>query len=367
MQAPSTVQQRYNSNNDANRNPSMTRVYPDELSRLPLPGGQTLACRLIGLPGRRAWLALHGGPGSGVGPGLWQGFDLLDARVLAPDQRGSGGSRPAGSLRGQRLHALIEDLERLRRSNGLASWGVMGGSWGATLALMYAARHPQAVDALVLRGSFRGSRREVLRLFRRFWPRTCPALAGVHLRHLRPAQADQLLQQLSQLFRNGTVSPRVGRIAFAWQSMEQAAALHGARRAWLDAGPVDERRELRRHWQSMRPARLRRRLEHPDLPPGRASRKLWQKYRIQSHHLARRCGLRPGDWNRAILTLAGHGIPTTWIHGRSDAVCPPDNSLASHRRLSALAGQSRLSLTRSGHLGTEPGNLLAIRAAVNHG
>ena len=344
----------------------MTRVYPDQPSRLPLPGGQSLAFRRLGEPGRH-WLALHGGPGSGAGPALWQGFDLAAARVLAPDQRGSGASRPAGSLRGQCLGALIDDLERLRRSQGLASWGVMGGSWGATLALMYAARHPQAVESLVLRGSFQGTRREVIRLLRRFWPRNAQALSagagGVHLRHLRPAQSDRVLHRLSQLFRNGTVAAPVERIARAWQAMEQSAALHGARRAWRAASAIEEKRELRRQWQAMRPA-----LQRADLLPGRASRGLWQKYRIQSHRLARRCGLRPGDWERALQSVAAHGVATSWIHGCHDPVCPPGNSLQSHRRLAALApGGSRLALTRAGHLGHEPGNLHAIRAAVRHG
>ncbi len=354
----------------------MTRVYPDELLRLTLPDGQTLACRRLGEPGQRAWLALHGGPGSGAGPALWQGFDLQACQVLAPDQRGSGASWPAGSLRRQSIHQLIDDLERLRQAHDLTSWGVMGGSWGATLALMYAARHPQAVEALVLRGSFRGTRREVIHLLRRFWPSSGPALpatwgaeSGVHLRHLRPAQADRVLHQLSQLFRNGTVTPQVSRIVRAWQMMEQAAALHGARQAWLGATAVEERRELRRQWQSMQPALLQRRTVRPESMPTRPQRKLWQKFRIQSHHLARRCGLRPGDWNRALHEVAAHGIATSWIHGRHDPVCPSQNSLQSQRRLSALAasGPSRLILTRAGHLGSEPGNLRAIRAAVRHG
>ena len=355
----------------------MMSVYPEELLKLALSSGHTLACRRLGQPGGRVWLALHGGPGSGVGPGLWQGFDLGMQQVLAPDQRGSGHSKPGGSLRGQRLDTLIDDLERLRQALGLATWSVMGGSWGATLALMYAARHPESVEALVLRGSFRGTRREVMRLLRRFWPRGGPPLpaangtaAGLSLRCLRPAQADKVLHELSQLFRNGTVTPQVRRIVQAWQTMEQAAALHGARQAWLHAGQTDEGRRLRRYWQSMRPSLLQRRLEQPNSMATGEARDLWQKYRIQSHHLAHRCGLRPGDWDRALQTVAAQGIETRWIHGRHDAVCPPANSLESQRRMSSLAaqdGQSRLVLTRAGHLGTEPGNLQALRAAVRHG
>src|SRR3546814_18185752 len=38
---------------------------------------------------------------------------------------------------------------------------VFGGSWGSTLALAYAQAHPERVSALVLRGIFLGSKREI--------------------------------------------------------------------------------------------------------------------------------------------------------------------------------------------------------------
>lgn len=356
--------------------PSAISVYPvgpAHLRQLPLPGGQTLAYQRLGPAQAPVWLALHGGPGSGAQPGLWQAFDLQRLQVIAPDQRGSGRSRPGGGLRGQALSALVQDLERLRESLGLRSWSVMGGSWGATLALIYAARHPEAVDALVLRGSFRGTRREVVRLLRRFWPkapaRTAQASgrrSQLDPRQIRPAQAGAVLQRLSQLFRDGTLRHASQRAARDWQAMEQAAALHGARRAWLQAGEPDQRRQLKSAWQALRPGQLRRRLERPDWAPPLQARTLWQKYRIQSHHLAHRCGLTPGQWQQALQSVADSGMAVSWIHGRFDAVCPPDNSLDSHRMLTARAGaRSRLWLTQAGHLGTEPLNRLALRAAIS--
>ena len=361
---------------------SAISVYPVGQARprqLALPGGQTQAYQRLGPEQAPAWLVLHGGPGSGAQPGLWQAFDLQRQQVIAPDQRGSGRSRPGGSLRGQALSALIQDLERLRESLGLRSWSVMGGSWGATLALIYAARHPQAVDALVLRGSFRGTRREVVRLLRRFWPKAPARRAGsaqsthtsgvsgaLDPRQIRPAQAGALLQRLSQLFRDGTLSRAGQRAARDWQTMEQAAALHGARRAWRQAHEPAQRRQLKSAWQALRPGQLRRRQERPDWAPPLQARALWQKFRIQSHHLAHRCGLAPGQWQQALQSVADSGMAVSWVHGRFDAVCPPDNSLASHRRLSERAGaRSRLWLTQAGHLGTEPLNRLALREAIS--
>ena len=49
---------------------------------------------------------------------------------------------------------LVEDMERLREHLGISRWVVFGGSWGSTLALAYAQKHPGAVKAMVLRGIF---------------------------------------------------------------------------------------------------------------------------------------------------------------------------------------------------------------------
>ena len=56
---------------------------------------------------------------------------------------------------------LVEDIERLRKHLGIEKWTVFGGSWGSTLALAYAVTHPDRVEALVLRGIFLLTRREL--------------------------------------------------------------------------------------------------------------------------------------------------------------------------------------------------------------
>ena len=49
---------------------------------------------------------------------------------------------------------LVSDLEKLREHLGVSKWVVFGGSWGSTLALSYAEKHPDVVKALVIRGIF---------------------------------------------------------------------------------------------------------------------------------------------------------------------------------------------------------------------
>jgi proline iminopeptidase len=77
------------------------------------------------------------------------------------DQRGCGRSRPNASLEDNTTWALIEDIERLRVHLGVEKWTVFGGSWGSTLALAYAITHPERVSALILRGIFLVSEREL--------------------------------------------------------------------------------------------------------------------------------------------------------------------------------------------------------------
>lgn len=78
-------------------------------------------------------------------------FDLDAWRVVLFDQRGCGRSTPTGCLTENTTQALVGDLEVLRKHLALQSWLVLGGSWGTTLALAYAQRHPTAVAGLVLR------------------------------------------------------------------------------------------------------------------------------------------------------------------------------------------------------------------------
>lgn len=99
-------------------------------------------------------LFLHGGPGGGTSPRMRRFFDPAHYRIVLFDQRGCGRSTPRAELSANTTWDLVEDIERLRRHLGLERWLVFGGSWGSTLALAYAERHPERVAALVLRGIF---------------------------------------------------------------------------------------------------------------------------------------------------------------------------------------------------------------------
>lgn len=105
---------------------------------------------------------LHGGPGGSTSKASTVFFDPAVYRVVLFDQRGAGKSLPAAELRENTSQHLVSDIEALRRHLSIDKWHmVFGGSWGSTLALLYAQTHPEAVGSLVLRGIFTVRKSEV--------------------------------------------------------------------------------------------------------------------------------------------------------------------------------------------------------------
>ena len=114
-----------------------------------------------GTPGGKPCVILHGGPGGAINPTMRRFFDPARWRMALFDQRGCGRSRPNAMLEGNTTWTLVEDIERLRERLGVERWTVFGGSWGSTLALAYAVTHPERVEALILRGVFLLTRKEL--------------------------------------------------------------------------------------------------------------------------------------------------------------------------------------------------------------
>jgi len=106
-------------------------------------------------------IVLHGGPGGAVNPGMRRYFDPARYRIVMFDQRGCGLSRPNASLEDNTTWDLVADIERLRELLGIDKWVVFGGSWGSTLSMTYAIKHPDRCLALVLRGIFLLTKKEL--------------------------------------------------------------------------------------------------------------------------------------------------------------------------------------------------------------
>lgn len=284
--------------------------------------GHRMHVRLAGPATGDPWLVLHGGPGSGCSPSMAAWFDPLRHRVVMPDQRGAGRSRPAGTLRRNTAGALLADLEQLREALGVRRWSVVGGSWGAALALAYAARYPDAVAALVLRGAFLTGRDDIHRLFS---PR-----GGAMPRRMasgeRASDARARLLTVSQVLQSGTTV----------QKLDTAGEWQRAERRMLGLGQTQ-----------------------PGRQPWRERMVAVDKYRIQAHYLRRRAGLGKPALLKAASQIGARDVPVTLLHGRADKVCRPANAL----RLQAVMPQARLVRVPGGHL---PAGAMAeaLRAAI---
>lgn len=116
----------------------------------------------------------HGGPGGGCSPTMRRFFDPKVYRVILFDQRGCGRSTPYASVEHNTTWDLVADMEKIRTLLEIERWVIFGGSWGATLALLYAQAHPIRARHLVLRGVFLATRPELNWFYGggagQFWP-----------------------------------------------------------------------------------------------------------------------------------------------------------------------------------------------------
>jgi len=114
----------------------------------------TIAWERAGNPDGIPVIVIHGGPGGGSQASYRRYFDPNKFDIIQFDQRGCGQSTPYAELDDNNTQASISDLEMLRQHFGIETWHVFGGSWGSTLALIYAQNYPEKVQSLVLRGIF---------------------------------------------------------------------------------------------------------------------------------------------------------------------------------------------------------------------
>lgn len=106
-------------------------------------------------------LVVHGGPGGMLTQKISQRYNPKKYFIVLVDQRGCGKSKPFGELRENNTDELVKDFEKLRKHLHIKKWILCGGSWGSTLALVYAIRHPNNVRKLFISGIFLGKNTEI--------------------------------------------------------------------------------------------------------------------------------------------------------------------------------------------------------------
>lgn len=292
-------------------------IEPYQSGYLDVGDGHQIYYERSGTPGGTPAVFLHGGPGAGISPVHRRLFDPQVYDVLLFDQRGCGRSLPHASLEANNTWHLVADIERLRVRFEIEQWLLFGGSWGSTLALAYAQRHPDRVSALVLRGIFLGDRAS-LDWFYRF---------GAS--EIFPEQWERFAGAVD------TADPR-----------DLIAAYYDGLCGPLEGVPLD----LARAWSQWEAATVSL---LPDLDRERAAAEPETAIavaRIETHFFANDCWLEPGQLLRDAHLIAD--IPGVIVHGRYDICCAASNAW----RLHAHWPRSMLEIVEgAGHVFAEAG------------
>lgn len=267
--------------------------------------GHEVYWEVCGNPVGAPALFVHGGPGAGCAPDDRRWFDPAHYRIVLFDQRGAGRSRPQGEVRGNTTDRLVCDIEALRTHLQIDRWLLFGGSWGATLSLAYAQRHPQRVSALVLRGVFTATADERCWLY---------APDGAALAY--PAAWQRLTAAMRAPDDSDVVEAAIARLDCGDAAAERAAA-----QAWLawEQDLMDfEANELP---QERRALAVRR--------PSREPAAMWAAARIGAHFAQHGFFLREGELLQDAARL--RGVPGVIVQGLRDLVTPPPAARALHR------------------------------------
>jgi proline iminopeptidase len=270
-------------------------------------------------------LFVHGGPGGGSLPHHRRYYDPAFWRIVLYDQRGAGRSTPSAEIADNTTAHLIEDIERLREHLRIERWLLFGGSWGSTLALLYAQAHPERVLGLVLRGIFLAT----------------------------PSEIDWFLHGMARVFPE------------AWREFAHFL-------------PPSERADLL--------ASYYRRLTHRDPAVHAPAAQAWDRYestcstllpkpngngrnegdagalaiaRIEAHYFVHDAFIEPDRILANVSCL--RGIPGIIVQGRYDIICPPAAADALAR---AWPEAEYIVVPDAGHSVREPGTTRELVAAV---
>lgn len=287
---------------------------PFDKREISVSGGHTLYLEQSGPIDGEPVVVLHGGPGGGCHPGMRRYFDPDRYRVILFDQRGCGRSKPHASVENNTTWDLVSDIEVIRQELGIDRWTVFGGSWGATLSLLYAQTHPARVNALILRGVFTMTQAELDWFYEggagQYWPEAWAAFSEM----IPEAERGNMVAAYhKRLF--GNDDPEVVRFARAWARWENTLAT-------LESSGVGH---------------------EPSAYYARAFA------RIENHYFTHNGWLREDGQILNDMNKIAH-IPGYIVQGRYDMICPPHTAYKLHKAWP----DSVLRLVRAGHAMSEP-------------
>lgn len=305
--------------------PLYPSIEPYRYHRLAVNQPHQLLVEESGNPDGIPVLLLHGGPGSFCKPYHRSFFNPIHYRIILFDQRGSGTAHPQGCLIENTTQALINDLETIRQQLNITHWVLFGGSWGSTLALLYAEQYPQHTLALILRGIFLARPQDIAWMYR-----------PTALQHFFPQQWHTFIDWLPATEQANPLPYYHQCLTGSDQALAEQAALQWA--AW--GGCVVSFGRF--------PA------------PTIFEPTLLTSAQIESHYMMNQCFITD---NQILANSAAlQSIPGHIIHGQQDLICPLSNAWELHQ---AWPKATFCCLPDSGHLAGEPAMQTALVAATD--
>ncbi|MRI31959.1 prolyl aminopeptidase [Endozoicomonas sp. OPT23] len=273
-------------------------------------------------------LFLHGGPGLGCSEKCRRFFDPEKYRIILFDQRGCGRSTPHGEIEANSTQDLIDDIEKIRSHLKVDKWMLFGGSWGSTLALLYAQAHPMQVKAMILRGIFLSRQQDL------DWLYTDQGAARIfpdHWQHFQEIIPENERSDMLTAYHKRLI----GDDELARMNAAKHWSLWEGRNCTLKPCPELEERCSEPH-------------------------SALAISRIEAHFFMNDSFIKP---NQIIDNMRFvDQIPGVIVHGRYDMICPLDNAQA----LSEHWTESELFIVReAGHSSSEPGIVDALILATD--
>jgi len=255
---------------------------------------------------------LHGGPCSGTKPDHRRFFNPDQYLIVLFDQRGCGQSLPFGEIEHNSTQDLIDDMERIRCYLSIEKWLVFGGSWGGTLALLYAQQHHDKVLGLIIRGVFLARQQDmdwfIANGANRIYPEQWQRLADC----VPVQKRDNFVQGLWAEI-NGDNETAKAQVAKEWQSWNGQLAMGKAFQPQSQDSIGSEEQVKQVRMELLYAV---------------------NRYFIKENQVLENCGVL-------------QNIPTTIIHGRYDLVCPMEAAFSLHQ---ALPNAEYIVLPNAGHV-----------------
>jgi len=315
----------------------MTELYPEITPYndflLKVDAQHELYVEECGNPNGEPVVFLHGGPGFGCSSNDRRFFDPSGYRIILFDQRACGRSTPHGCLNNNDTKSIVADIEKIREALDIKTWHVFGGSWGSTLALVYAQTHPNKVKSMVLRGIFLARQKDI------DWP-----FNGGGATQIYPDHWDEYLKALPVGITESTV-----KIAYDILTGEDKDAAMKLAKAWSI-------------WE-IKCCTLLPNQEYVDAAS--EDKAAWTLARHESHFMVNDLFLSE---NQIINNCDKvKNIPTTIVHGRYDIICTFDNAWTLHQHLpksqlvvSESAGHASIELETINHLVNATNEMLGL-------